>query len=67
MKKNIKSARFQFQILIDRCNCSRKALEGRCTPSKCFPDLYKMLYPKGGYYACSFFKPFSGKEVGNED
>ena len=67
MKKNIKFARIQFQILIDRCNCSRKALGGRYTPSKCFPDLYKIFYPKGGYYARSFFKLFSGKEASDED
>jgi hypothetical protein len=31
--------------------CLKRSLEGRCFPSVCYGDLYKKLYPAGGYYA----------------
>jgi len=40
----------------NRCCCSQKALYGKCFPNKCFPDLYKILYPKGGYYCRNSYK-----------
>lgn len=60
---NFNKLRFEFRFLIDRCECSRagtflapkeaqkfgvKPSPPSCTPSKCFPTLYKILYPKGG-------------------
>jgi len=55
-KEILRKARIQFQILVDRCCCSQKALYGKCFPNKCFPDLYKILYPKGGYYCRNNYK-----------
>jgi len=57
-------ARIEFRILIERCGCSRAAVKiteeeskglgikpvnPSCTPKKCFPELYVLLYPKGGF------------------
>lgn len=40
--------RSEFKVLIERCGCSQAYLDGKCEPSKCFPELYKLAYPKGG-------------------
>lgn len=66
---DLKQARREFRILVDRCGCSKAGISitpteaGQmserfetkiephipdCTPTKCFPYLTKLLYPKGG-------------------
>ena len=65
---NLQKARLEFKILIDRCACSRAYCEvtkeeaeawsvepciPSCTPKKCFPELYSLLYPKGGLHQVS--------------
>ena len=32
--------RWEYVYLLDRCVCSRLAVEGRCTPRRCFPGSY---------------------------
>ena len=72
---NLRKARLEFCMLVDRCGCSRASLritpeeakkmnriftengkypqytvepvEPSCTPEKCYPELYKLLFPKG--------------------
>lgn len=44
----VKKKRIEFNTLIDRCTCFQASHKGICYPSKCFPTLYKELYPKGG-------------------
>lgn len=34
----------EFLILLDRCTCSRSALEGKCTPKTCYPFLYYAIF-----------------------
>lgn len=31
---------WSYLFLLDRCMCSRLSIEGRCTPSLCFPGLH---------------------------
>ncbi len=45
--------RGEFQILIGRCGCFQ-ATQGKCHPKKCFPDIYKLAYPKGGMNTKSY-------------
>jgi len=42
--------RNEFHVLIDRCGCSRKSILGVCTPKLCFPHIYNLIYPKGGFH-----------------
>jgi len=49
-KEKIRRMRTEFRILVERCMCSQKHLKGVCKPNRCFPTLYKTLYPKGGFY-----------------
>ena len=39
--------RTEFKILVDRCGCSQASI-GKCHPKRCFPEIYKLAYPKGG-------------------
>ncbi len=39
--------RTEFNIVVDRCGCFQ-AMQGNCHPKKCFPEMYKLAYPKGG-------------------
>ena len=31
-----------------------EACTPHCTPKKCFPNIYKLLYPKGGFHVVSY-------------
>lgn len=46
---DLRKMRIEFAIILDRCGCSRASGRGQCTPSRCFPTIYKLLYPKGGF------------------
>lgn len=74
-EETLKKLRKEFEILINRCGCSRASLHitekdakemsetfetkvrpcvPHCTPKKCFPTLYNLLYPKGGFHVVSY-------------
>lgn len=38
-----KRIRWEFVFLLNRCTCSRLAVEGKCTPRKCFPGTYHAI------------------------
>ncbi len=40
--------RAEYRRLVDQCLCGAKRI--RCRPSHCYPEIYRLLYPKGGYY-----------------
>lgn len=70
---NLRKARKEFAMLIDRCGCSRASIhiskeeseeakkegimiepkEPFCTPKRCYPELYSLLYPRGGFSTVS--------------
>jgi hypothetical protein len=40
--------RAEYRRLVDQCLCGAK--RRRCRPSRCYPEIYRGLYPRGGYY-----------------
>ena len=86
-EETLRKIRKEFEILINRCGCSRASLHitkeeakemtetfetevrpciPHCTPKKCFPTLYNLLYPKGGFHVVSYmvenFRKRKGKK-----
>lgn len=49
-KDNLKALRKEWVRLIMNCSCVRKRNGGRCRPFKCYPQIYKLLYPRAGLY-----------------
>lgn len=39
--------RTEFKELVERCGCFQ-ASQGKCNPKKCYPEIYKIAYPRGG-------------------
>lgn len=42
--------RADLRSAVDRCMCTKKAMQGICHPPSCYFELYSILYPRGGYY-----------------
>lgn len=42
--------RAELRNAVDRCMCTKKAMQGICHPPSCYFELYSLLYPRGGYY-----------------
>lgn len=57
-RTKLEGLRKDFRTMVNRCMCTGRSFEGACFPSKCYPRLYKRLYPQGGYY--------QRKAVGNQ-
>jgi len=52
--------RTEFRVLVERCGCFQ-ATRGKCHPKRCYPEIYKLAYPKGGMKTVSHLVPKNKK------